>query len=121
MYDAGHAYEFGEYNKPIDKKEACNWYRRAANQGFTVAQHRLEQLENSIKSETNVVLKSQHTSGVSQNANEESEQIFRKAWRHEHGDGVDEDKDYAIFLYQKAAKMGNEMAKARIEFLQSNM
>ena len=49
MYDVGHAYEFGEYNKAIDRKEACNWYRRAANQGFTVAQHRLEQLEKSIK------------------------------------------------------------------------
>ena len=121
MYDAGHAYEFGEYNKSIDKKEACNWYRRAANQGFTVAQHRLEQLEKSIKNDISAESNLQMSTSINQGVDEETEQIFKKAWNYEHGEGVEEDKDYAIFLYKKAAKKGHQMAKARIDFLQAKM
>lgn len=121
MYDVGHAYEFGEYNKAIDRKEACNWYRRAANQGFTVAQHRLEQLEKSIKNECSNKVNIQMSNTINQGVDEEAEQIFKKAWNFEHGEGVEEDKDYALFLYKKAANRGHQMAKARIDFLQTNM
>lgn len=121
MYDVGHAYEVGEYNMAIDKKEACNWYRLAAQKGFTVAQYRLEQLEKSLKDEVPSKLDMQNLVIAEQGVNEELEQIFKKAWSYEHGEGVEKDIDYAFFLYEKAAKKGHQMAQARVKFLRADM
>jgi len=121
MYDVGHAYEFGEFNQAIDKKEACNWYRMAAQKGFTVAQYRLEQLEKSLKDEVPSQHNVQNLATAEQGENEEVEKIFKKAWNYEHGEGVEKDIDYALFLYGKAAKKGHQMAQARVNFLRANM
>lgn len=56
---------------------------------------------------------------VYSNGNNTTEQIFRMAWRYEHGEEIIKNEEEAAFLYKTAARMGHELAKNRLMFLES--
>lgn len=48
-----------------------------------------------------------------------AKKLYHLGWCYEHGDGVDEDKEYAKILYAKAAEKGNFLAGGRLHYLNS--
>lgn len=115
QYELGLCYYKGE-GVPQSYTEAVKWFRRAAEQGFALAQLALGECYYNAK-------------GVSQ-SDEMAAMWCRKAAEqgngsaqfllglcYEAGDGVPQDCDEAIRWYQKAAEQGEHMARERMQAL----
>ena len=105
MYAIGFAYEFGKYGLSVNNKEACNWYRMAAQRGYVYADYRLKVLEGQLKAE---------------NEDELRKKFYEKGYCYEHGVGVKIDKTFAIEMYEKAAAMGYDPAIETLERINNN-
>ena len=123
MYDLGHVFEFGEYNQPINRDKACSWYKRAGLKGFTVANYRLQVVQNEMIH--NKGIKEKHADQElklqcalnAEDGNYTALQLYNMAWQYETGNDVKGNIKIAKVLYAKAAKKGNCNAEARLKYL----
>ena len=113
MNSLGDDYRLGKNGKTIDNAEAVKWYRKAAEQGYAIAQYNLD-----------YSLVSGH--GVEKNPTEAlnwyqkaAEQGIAKAqtivgiYYHQKGESAQ-----AKYWFEKAAAQGEEEAKKRLEMIQ---
>ncbi len=49
-----------------------------------------------------------------------AKQYFTKGWEYEHGNGISEDKNLALYWYEKAANLDYELAINRLAFLKAD-
>lgn len=115
MFNLGQAFEYGRMGKKIDYNAARNWYKKAAIKGLVTAQYKADDLERKIKEE-------RHKEDMLRRFEvdkDAAERLYNEAWRYEHGIDVPEDFERAKELYRLAALKGNQLAKARLNFLTS--
>ena len=90
-----------------DKQKALEWYKKATENGERRAEKKLAHYFKEKEIEKEDI------------NNFSAKKLYHLGWCYEHGDGVDEDKEYAKILYAKAAEKGNFLAGGRLHYLNS--
>lgn len=136
----GLCFEYGR-GVPMDKKQALAYYEKAVSLGHDGAKQDVDELRKILGEPKHPSASDLNAEGVKHYSGGDytkAVQLFRKAWDlgdrnaahnlgvcYEYGQGVTQDKSFALLCYEKAAQLGHEdagkkAARLRGEILNSN-